>query len=78
MYIYAASSLPNLLWYKQMLFQSLCQVTLSEAALTNSSRKKKLSNHTINSKENDQELFQNKLHGPNRVVDCFKTALCER
>ena len=56
-----------------MLFQSLCKENLSEAALMRSSKKKLSSNHTMNLKENyhAEELFQNKLHGANRVGDCF-------
>ena len=62
-----------------MLFQSLCEKTLPEAALMHSS-KKKSSNYTINSKENDhaEELFHNKLHGQNRVADCVWAVLCGR
>ena len=43
-------------------------------------KKKKSSNHKQNLKENDhaEELFQNKLHGPNRVEKCFGTILCGR
>ena len=30
----------------------------------------------VNESNHAEELFQNKLHGPNRVGDYFGTALC--